>query len=125
MVLGVGIDLLRRGALCRAFLVPGDPFLARTYAPEEIEEAAAADDPCASYERRFCVKEAVYKALGPSAQVGSLREIAILTGAHGAPRVRLTGRIGAAAAAKGVRSVLASVSCERDLILSFAIARDT
>lgn len=124
MVLGVGVDLLHRGALCRAFLVPGDPFWVKTYAPEEIAEAEAQGDPYADYERLFCMKEAVFKALGLSERVGSFHEIAILTGDGGLPRVYLTGGVGAAAAAKCVRSVLVSVSYENEMILSYAIAQD-
>ena len=123
MVLGVGIDMMKRHSLCRAFLVPEDPFFRKTFAEGEAREASQRGDPYAYLEGRFCLKEAVYKALRPLGNV-PFCEIAIVTDDRGAPCVRLSGRAQKEAEARGVKRVLVSLSYEKDMIVSVALAQD-
>ena len=84
-VVGVGIDLMRRGSIYAPYLEDGDPFQRATFS--DSERAAAKDhrDPYAFFETRFCGKEAVFKCLGISGERVRMCEIEILNDKTGRP----------------------------------------
>ena len=97
---GVGIDLLEIARLERA--LERTPRLAgRLFTERERAYAAARARPAQHLAARFCAKEAVAKALVLSAWSG--REIEVVPGGSGEPRVELHGAVAGRAAELGVR----------------------
>jgi holo-[acyl-carrier protein] synthase len=95
---GVGIDLLEIARLERA--LERRPRLAeRLFTPGERAYAAGSPQPAMHLAGRFCVKEAVAKALALRAWDWHDVE---LVGGGGPPQLRLSGRAGARAAELGV-----------------------
>lgn len=122
-VVGVGIDIMRRGSLYAPYLNDGDPFLRATYSLKEQEAATKHRDPYAFFETRFCCKEAVFKTLGISGERVSFNEIEILNDECGRPSVNLLGELGRQAAKKGITEVLLSLSYDIDIVQAFALAQ--
>jgi holo-[acyl-carrier protein] synthase len=95
---GVGIDLLEIDRLERA--LARRPRLAeRLFTAGERDFAAQRARPAVHLAARFCVKEAVAKAL--SLEVWDPHDVE-LVGGGGPPQLRLSGRAGARAAELGV-----------------------
>lgn len=123
-VLGVGADLLDMRELKPESLNACDPFAKATFTPGELERAAALCDGQrhAYLARRFCGKEAVFKALRISGERVKLCEIDIRNDGVGAPTVTLTGGLQAQARARGIAEVLLSLSDAAPYCLAYATA---
>lgn len=125
MVIGIGTDILKMSAISPSSLQPGGAFLARVYSQAEIETAKQRSDPHTYYALRFSGKEAVFKALGLSADRVRLNEIEILSDESGRPYVNLLGRTGIEAAEKGIDDVQISLSYDDDFCIAHAVAQTT
>ena len=90
---GVGIDLLEIDRLERA-LARRPGLAGRFFTPGEREYAVARARPAQHLAARFCAKEAVAKAL--ALQAWSWQDIEVVSGAGGAPSVRLHGALASA-----------------------------
>lgn len=123
MILGVGIDIVELDRIENALGRQGEKFLKRVYTPREREECQAHDkeeprvpvlEGMIVVQRlagRFAAKEAFLKSLGTGLAKGvSWQDVAVLSGAGGAPFIRLTGRAEELAKTRGVQSVHVSVS---------------
>jgi holo-[acyl-carrier protein] synthase len=98
-VSGIGLDLLDIERLERA--LERRPRLAqRLFSEQELEYAARHARPARHLAARFCAKEAVSKALEMDAL--RPRDIEVVGGGDGPPRVVLRGEVEARAAALGV-----------------------
>src|SRR5919202_2822984 len=107
--MGVGIDLLEIARLERA--LERRPRLAeRLFTDAERAYAASRARPAMHLAARFCAKEAVAKAL--ELEAWSFRDVEVVGGGDGPPRVRLSG---AAAAAAGEASVALSLTHTRGM----------
>jgi holo-[acyl-carrier protein] synthase len=101
-VRGVGVDavdvvrfrmvLARRPGLARRLFTDGE----RSY-------AESGKDPASRLAARFAAKEAVLKALGVGIGAADFRDVEVVRGDDGAPRLSLDGRAAALAARRGVR----------------------
>jgi holo-[acyl-carrier protein] synthase len=125
VVVGIGTDILKMSGLDPLWLQPGGAFLARTYSLGEIEAARERPHQHTYYAMRFSGKEAVFKALGLSAERVSLNEIEILADENGRPYVRLLGRTGIEAADKGIDDVQISLSYDGGFAMAYAVAQTT
>ena len=112
----VGIDLLEIGRLERA--LERRPRLAeRLFTDSERAYAASRARPGQHLAARFCVKEAVAKALG--LQAWNFRDVEVVAGAP--PQVRLSGAAAARAASLGV-TISVSLTHTRGQAAAVAIA---
>lgn len=121
-VVGVGVDIMRRGSIYAPYLNDGDPFLCVTYSLREREAASKRGDPYTFYETRFCCKEAVFKSLGISGEHVRFNEMEILNDENGRPTVTLTGALGRLSAEKGITDILLSLSYDKDIAEAVALA---
>jgi holo-[acyl-carrier protein] synthase len=109
--MNVGIDLLEIERLERA--LERRPKLAqRLFTDGEREYAAARARPGQHLAARFCAKEAVAKALGMEAW--SFRDVEVIGGGDGPPKVRLHGAIEARAVELGVEINISLTHTGRD-----------
>ncbi len=115
----VGIDLLEIERLERA--LERRPRLAeRLFTDGERAYAAKRARPGQHLAARFCAKEAVAKALGMRAW--SFRDVEVVSGEDGVPRVLLHGAVAARADELGVRLHVSLTHTRRDAA-AVAIAR--
>jgi holo-[acyl-carrier protein] synthase len=124
MVVGIGTDILRMSDFSPSNMQRGGAFLARVYTPAEIKTAEQRLDQRTYYATRFSGKEAVFKALGLSAEVVRLNEIELLCDETGRPYVNLLGRTGIEASRRGIAEVQISLSHDDDLAVACAMAHD-
>jgi phosphopantetheine--protein transferase-like protein len=122
-IVGVGIDIMRRGSIYTPYLNDGDPFLTATYSRGERDAASNRRDPYAFYETRFCCKEAIFKTLGISGEHVRYSEIEILNDENGRPTVTLTGSLERLAKEKEITEILVSLSYDRDIAEAIAVAQ--
>jgi holo-[acyl-carrier protein] synthase len=101
VVAGVGIDAVDLPRF-RAVLERRPGIVDRIFTPGEREYASSATDPAPRLAARFAAKEAVLKALGVGIGAADFRDIEVVRGEGGAPRLALVGRAGALARAMGV-----------------------
>jgi holo-[acyl-carrier protein] synthase len=109
--MNVGIDLLEIERLERA--LERRPKLAeRLFTDGERAYAAGRARPGQHLAARFCAKEAVAKALGMEAW--SFRDVEVIGGGDGPPRVRLHGTIAERASELGVEINISLTHTRRD-----------
>jgi holo-[acyl-carrier protein] synthase len=126
MVIGVGTDILKidrlRSGDCD--LSEGSPFLRKIYTLAERLAASGRPDPVLYLCTRFAGKEAVFKALGTDDNQVRLNQIEILNGPDGQPCATLSGRMKELADARGVTSILVSLSYDTEYSIAFAIMQN-
>ncbi|HEX9057282.1 MAG TPA: holo-ACP synthase [Ktedonobacterales bacterium] len=103
----VGIDLLERGRILRAYARFGERFLRRVFTPTELEQAEGRIEWLVS---RFAAKEACAKALGTGIAAVSWQDIEILRMPGGKPSIRLHGHAADRAALLGLTAFDISIS---------------
>lgn len=108
----VGVDIIEVGRIERAIRRWGERFLGRVFTPAELELCRKRP---ASLAARFAAKEAVMKALGGAQR---WREIEVLTGSRGQPRLRLWGRARARAERLGLELAVSLSHCREYAIAS-------
>jgi holo-[acyl-carrier protein] synthase len=119
VLVGVGTDiiLIERMRSC----LDSSSFIARTFTEAEVGRAASRADAGNYYALVFAGKEAVFKCFGiPADALGSWRNIEIIESEHGQPGVDLHGSLAALADARGVKSILLSLSYDTDYAIAFA-----
>jgi holo-[acyl-carrier protein] synthase len=122
-VLGTGIDLVENDRMQDMMQRWGAKFLDRVFLAAEQAYCNAKAFPCRHYAGRFAVKEAVSKAfgtgLGPS--IGWLDIEVVRDETSGAPSVRLDDKGLRLADARGVKSVLVSLSHTKNYAVAQAL----
>lgn len=110
-VIGVGLDLVEVARVERALGRFGGRFAGRIYTAAELALAGSGSGKMRFLASRFAAKEAVAKALGTG--IGGAcrwRDVEILRGENGKPRVLLHGAARGAAAGLGARIIHVSVT---------------
>lgn len=109
-------------------------FLNRNFTPEEINYCRSTSDPAASFAGRWAAKEAVVKAISScddnerSRELwegggAALKDIEILRGPSGAPKVVLHGHAQTVASVLGVGSIKVTISHSGEYAIAQAIAQ--
>ncbi len=118
----IGVDLLERDRLVRAYEKYGERFLRRVFTERELEQAGGRIERLTG---RFAAKEACSKALGTGMITIAWREIEIVRLASGKPAVQLHGRAAQRAATLGLSAFDVSISDTRDYAMAVVVALRT
>src|SRR5690349_4150339 len=108
-ILGLGLDLIDLEHFAMHYGSDDPDLLGRCFTPGELEAVGDGIDRLARLAGRFEVKEAVFKALGGSADISHL-DIETISDSEGAPQLRLSGPAQELAAARGVGRWFVSIS---------------
>jgi holo-[acyl-carrier protein] synthase len=121
-VIHVGTDLIEIARIRRS-LERYASFRDRCFTADEQAYCDSRPNPAESYAGRFAGKEAVGKALGFGvARAFAWKDIEIV--GRPKPSVRLSGRVGAWAAKRGIREIDLSMTHSRELAQAVAVATD-
>ena len=119
----IGIDLVDVARFARIATHPGGRRLVFTAAELAVAGALGERRRGEYLAGRFCAKEAVAKVLGHGLGQGLVwRDIEIVSGALGAPEVRLGGGARAVAEREGVEHIDLSLSHSDGFVMSVAVA---
>ena len=116
-----GVDLMR---LSRIKPLDGqwdDPFFKKTFTEREREFCLTARDPILAFAKAFAAKEAVFKALRID-NAFRFNRVEILRDETGQPTVTLYGPLRAQAEEMGICRINLSLSCDKDLVIAFAVS---
>ena len=123
MQVRVGTDIVPVARIARLADERGDTFLQRWFTAAELAHCRAKAHPEQHLAARFAAKEAVFKAVGgDSAGPVPWHDIEVLSAPGGAPAVRLTGDIAAAAAEQHRDDLQVSLSHCEDYATATAVA---
>ncbi len=100
-VSGIGVDAVDVVRF-RALLERRPSIIGRLFTAGESDYASGTADPAPRLAARFAAKEAVLKSLGVGIGAADFREMEVVRAESGAPRITVTGRAAALAAAHGV-----------------------
>ncbi len=120
MILGIGTDIMRIDRLRPENLREEDPFVLRSFSPEEIRQGRGREDRQAFFAARFAGKEAVFKALRISPEKVEFSEIEILNDGNGAPTVGFSGRLHSLMEGRSAVAHI-SLSYEKEYVAAFAV----
>ena len=120
----VGLDAIEIERVADAIARHGERFLDRVYTGDERRAAEGLGEAASQfYAGRFAAKEAVLKALGTGyAQGLGFRDVEILRGADGAPRVALYALARERARDLGISRILISITHTRSDAHAVAVA---
>lgn len=120
MIAGVGIDIVDIKRIGRLVERHGGRFVERVFSPEEIAYCGAKKNSAESYAARFAVKEAFVKAMGTGI-IRGMKFTDVSLEFIGRPVIKLSGAAKAAAQAKGITSMHASISHEKEHAVALVI----
>ena len=121
-VAGIGADLIEVSRVARAYERFGERFLKRLFTAEEQQYCMARVDYACALAGRFAAKEAVVKALSPTAPTGLAYSDVAVRADGGRPIVELGGVAATLAAERGVDEVMVTISHEKGYAMAFAVA---
>ena len=119
-----GTDIVSVARIAALVEGRGERFLERWFTPAELAYCRGKAVPSRHLAARIAAKEAVAKALR-LAWDGPLpwRCVEVVSGAHGVPSVRLSGRVAEAASAAGIAEVQVSLAHCDDYATAVALAQ--
>jgi len=122
-IVGIGTDLVELERLDLSLRRHGQRLIDRICRPGEVKTGRQGKARLQHIGGLFAAKEAVLKALGTGWGQGlGFRQIEVVEGKAGAPRIRLHDRAAKKAKAMGIRVVHISISHERHYAMATAIA---
>lgn len=122
-ILGIGTDLVELERLDLSLRRHGQRLIDRICRPGEVNTARQGKAMLQHIGGLFAAKEAVLKALGTGMGQGlGFRQVEVVTGETGPPRVRLHDRAANRAKSMGIRVIHLSISHERHYAMAIAIA---
>lgn len=122
-ILGVGVDTIDIRRILKSYERFGERLLQKILTPEEIEYCKSRKRFYVHIASRFSAKEAVYKALGRYLHFGiRWKEIEVVREKGGPPEVRLKGSTEIAAREGGIKKIHLSITHDKNLCITFAIA---
>ncbi len=121
-VIGLGTDLVEVERFRLALERRGERLGERLFSDRERAYAAGQRDPAKSLAARFGAKEAVMKAMGVGLWKFKLRDVEVVRGPAGAPKVALHGRAAEMAAELGIGAWQLSLTHTESTALAVAIA---
>lgn len=122
-VLGLGLDLCPVERMRQAVERHGERFLRRIFTQDERTYAASRGNPYESLAARFAAKEAASKALGAPAGIG-WHDVEVVPARPGerAPRLVLRGRAREVAEARGICTIMVSLTHADGVAAAVAVA---
>lgn len=122
-VLGLGLDLSPVARMEGAIGRHGDRFVRRIFTKREADYCRARGRPFEAYAGRFAAKEATSKALGAPRGIG-WHDVEVIEARPGeaGPQVVLRGRAREVAEARGVATVLLSITHADGMAAAVAVA---
>jgi holo-[acyl-carrier protein] synthase len=120
MISGIGIDIVEIDRIRSLIKRYGDRFIERVFTPHEISYCRNKKDPSGSFAARFAVKEAFVKALG-TGMVRGMKFSDVSLEISDRPEIQLSGVASSIAESKGVVSMHASISHEKDCAIAIVI----
>jgi holo-[acyl-carrier protein] synthase len=120
MISGIGIDIIEIDRIRSLIKRYGDRFVERVFTPCEISYCRNKKDPSQSFAARFAVKEAFVKALG-TGMVSGMKFSDVSLENSDRPEIRLSGITSSIAESKGIASMHASISHEKDYAIAIVI----
>lgn len=122
-VLGIGLDLCPVDRMQRAVQRHGDRFVRRICTAREAEYCMARHLPWECLAARFAAKEASSKALGAPRGIGwhDVEVMPARFGEHG-PQVVMSGRAREVAEARGVKTMMLSITHAGGMAAAMAVA---
>jgi holo-[acyl-carrier protein] synthase len=121
-VVGLGTDIVSIARIAALVERHGPRFLDRVFRPgEQAVLARVGTAAMAGLAARWAAKEAFVKALGPRATGVPYRDVEVVRGADGEPRLRLHGAAARALVAAGATAAHVSLSHERDHAIATVI----
>ncbi|MCC3145040.1 holo-ACP synthase [Halanaerobium sp. Z-7514] len=118
MIIGTGIDIVKKQRIERLIKKYGERFLQKIYLASEIEYCSKQTNYAASYAARFAAKEALLKALGTGMRNNSWQDIEILNNDLGKPEVKLYNKTAEQAAEMNVEKIFLTISHEKDFSIA-------
>lgn len=118
VALAVGVDVIARERVIRAYERFGERFLHRVFTDREVAEAGGRIERLVS---RFAAKEAASKALGTGIGQIAWRELEIQRMPGGNPTLRLSGRAAERASALGLTAFDVSMSDTRTHVFAIVV----
>ena len=118
IALAVGVDVIARERVMRAYDRFGERFLRRVFTEREVEEAGGRIEKLVS---RFAAKEAASKALGTGIGQIAWRELEIQRLAGGKPALNLSGRAAQRARELGLTALDVSMSDTRTHVFAIVV----
>ncbi len=122
-VRGIGLDLCPIDRMRKAVDRHGDRFLARIFTERERAYAAGRPNPNESLAARFAAKEAASKSLGAPKGIG-WHDVEVVPARRGeaGPRLILRGRALEVADARGITSIMVSLTHADGMAAAMAVA---
>ena len=129
MIVGIGVDTVEIERIRKMLEKDASSaFFRKTYTQAERDMAPETDrlKPLSEYYAgRFAVKEAVFKAVAPYAEMPlDLRKIETLRAEDGHPYVHITEDLAPVLASAGIRRIHISITHEKEYATAFAVAED-
>jgi len=122
MIVGTGIDIAETARIEQALERHGARFARRVYTPGEIAYCEQFKNKAERYAARFAAKEAAFKALGTGWREGvRWLDVEVTHRPSGQPELRLMGRAGELARARGVARVAVSLSHSNHYVVAQVI----
>lgn len=115
MILGIGVDLCEVARIRRLVEKYKDRFLNRVFTEEEQKKKDFS-----SLAARYAAKEAMIKALG-GYYISHLREVSVVTGERGEPKIVLTGKALSRFKEIGGKSIRLSLSHTKELAIAIVM----
>ncbi|MCC6129911.1 MAG: holo-ACP synthase [Acidobacteria bacterium] len=110
MILGIGIDLLDVPRVAAELAEGDNGFVLDLFTPGEIAYCDSKRYPARHYAARLAAKEAVFKALGGCPPPHVWRDVEVVSGGDGPPKIALHGALESSAKERGVRTIFVSLS---------------
>jgi len=120
-IIGIGIDAVEVERIRAMLERYGNRFISKVFQPEEAAYCMSQAEPAQHFAARYAAREAVAKALGTGLAGISLREIAVIRDANGAPKVYLSGAAERMASSMGVKRIWLSLTHTHTLAIAVAV----
>ncbi len=122
-VLGIGTDIIECLRIAQMIERHGELFITRVYTDHEIQYCQARKSATQNFAGRWAAKEAMLKALGTGWQKGiRWRDLEVRNDTAGKPIVVLRGGARDVCQARGIATMLISISHCRSHAIAYAIA---
>jgi len=122
-MLRLGLDLVSVAEVRRSLDEHGERYLSRVFTEEEVAECGGAENPSAErLAGRFAAKEAAIKVLASQSDATPWREIEVLAGARGEPRLHLSGNCAELARRAELETFAVSITHEGEYAAAAVIA---